>query len=72
MPCKMGTKKRSGFQETDAKSCESNKIPKTKHACIVEAHESTRKRMDSSEKSRASHRRERVQFSYSLQFGSQI
>ena len=29
------------------KSRESNKIPKTKHACIVEAHESTRQRLES-------------------------
>ena len=28
----------SSLQETEAKSCESNKIPKTKRACIVEAH----------------------------------
>ena len=34
MPCKRGTKKRSSFQETEAKNCESNKIPKTNHACI--------------------------------------
>ena len=33
MPCKKGTKKRSSFQETEAKSCESNMIPKTK-ACM--------------------------------------
>ena len=42
-----GTLKRSSFQETEAKS--SNKIPKTKHACIVEAHESTRQRLESSQ-----------------------
>ena len=48
MPCKKGPKKRSSFQITEAKSCESNKIPKTKHACIVEAHESTRKRLEPS------------------------
>ena len=49
-PClaKKGTRKRSGFQETEAKSCESNKIPKTKHARIVDAHESTRQRLESS------------------------
>ena len=35
-------KKHSWLQETEAKSCESNKIPKTKLACIVQAHESTR------------------------------
>ena len=38
MPCKKGTKKRSSFQDTEAKSCESNK----------EAHESTRQRLESS------------------------
>ena len=48
MHCKRGAKKRSGFQETEAKSCESNKIPKTMHACIVEVHESTRQRLESS------------------------
>ena len=47
MLCNCRTKKRSGFQETEAKSCESNKIPKTKHACIVEVHESTRQRLES-------------------------
>ena len=46
MPCKKGTKKHSGLQ-TEAKSCES-KIPKTKHACIVEAHESTSQSLESS------------------------
>ena len=49
MPCKKGTKKRCSPQETEARSCESNKIrPKTKHARIVEAHESTRQRLESS------------------------
>ena len=48
MLCKKGTKKRSSFQELGVKSRESNKIPKTKHACIVEAHESTRQRVESS------------------------
>ena len=28
MPCKKGTKKSFRFQETEAKSCQSNKIPK--------------------------------------------
>ena len=37
----------SSLQETEAKS-ESNKIPKTKRACVVEAHESTRQRLESS------------------------
>ena len=48
MLCQKGTKKLSSFQETEAKSCESNKIPKTKHACIVGDHESTRERSESS------------------------
>ena len=48
MLCKKGTKKLSSFQETEAKSCESNRIPKTRHACIVEAHESPRQRLESS------------------------
>ena len=48
MPSKKGTKKRSSFQETEAKSCESNKISKTTHACTVDAHESTTQRLESS------------------------
>ena len=40
-------KKHSRLQETEATSDESNKIPKTKHACIVESHESTRQRLES-------------------------
>ena len=48
MPCKKGTKKHFPFQEAEAKSCESSKIPKTKHACIVEPHESTRQSLESS------------------------
>ena len=46
MPCKRGTKKHFPFQENEAKSCESNKIPKTKHACIVDEHESTREQFE--------------------------
>ena len=48
MLCRKGTKKHSGLQETEAKSDESNKIPKTKHACIVEVHETKRQRLESS------------------------
>ena len=48
MHCKKITKKHSEFQETEAKSGEFNKIPKTMHTCIVETHESTRKRLESS------------------------
>ena len=52
---KKGRKKRSGFQETEAKSCESNNIPKTKHASIVEAHGSTRQRLESPPKDHEDH-----------------
>ena len=46
--CKMGAKKRSKkSRETDDETKESNKIQKTKHACIVAAHESTSKRLES-------------------------
>ena len=45
MPCKKGRKKQCSPQE--ARSCASNKIHQTKHACIVEAHESTRQRLES-------------------------
>ena len=41
MSCKKGTNKPFGFQENEAKNCESNKIPKAKHTCIVEVHETT-------------------------------
>ena len=46
-PCKMGTRKRlRELQETAATGItESN--GKTKYACIVEAHESTKKRLES-------------------------
>ena len=46
--CKLRTTKRPNkLQETDSETQGSNKIQKTKHACIVEAHESTRKRLES-------------------------
>ena len=48
MPCTKGTKKHLELTETAARSDDSNKIQKTKHACIVEVHESTRKRLESS------------------------
>ena len=48
MSCKKGTKKLSSFQETGAKSCESNKVPKTKKGCRVESHEPTRQRVEPS------------------------
>ena len=41
MLCKMGAKKHLKLRETASESDESNKIQKRKHACIVEAHEST-------------------------------
>ena len=42
MPCKRGTKKHLGLQETEARSDEFNKLPKSTRACVVEAHESMR------------------------------
>ena len=52
MPCKKGTKfflkKSSPPQETQRQGCKPDTIPKTKYACIVEAHESTRQRLESS------------------------
>ena len=42
----LGTKKKSRVTDDETKG--SNKILKTKQACIVEAHESTRKRLESS------------------------
>ena len=48
MPFEMRTKKRSNKSRvTDDETKSSNKIQKTKHACIVEAHESTRKDLES-------------------------
>ena len=55
MPCNKGTTMRSSFQETESMNCESNKIPKTQHACTVEAHESTRQRLESLPKDREDH-----------------
>ena len=47
MPCKMDTRKRARKpQETAASEC-TDSHKKTMYACIVEAHESTRKRLES-------------------------
>ena len=47
LPCKMDTRKRARKpQETVASEC-TDSHKKTMYACIVEAHESTRKRLDS-------------------------
>ena len=52
MPCKKGTKtKKSSLrppQETVRRGRKPYSIPKTKHACIVQAHESTTQRLESS------------------------
>ena len=72
------TKTRSKkVRETDSETKESNKIQKTKYACIVEAHETTRKRLESTvprnnQKSWGSHIGKRVLFNDSLQFGAHI
>ena len=47
MPCKLKTMKRPNKQrEIDSATNGPNKIQKRQHACIVEAHESTRKRLE--------------------------
>ena len=70
MLCKLRTTKRPNrLLGTDSGTKEPNKIQKTKHACIVEAHESARKRLGSTPRS---HRGERVQFAKSLRFGAQL
>ena len=48
MPCMRGTKSQASSSETGGKNDESDKISKTKCACIVEADESTRQRLESS------------------------
>ena len=48
MPCKLRTKKRPNkLRETYIETKWCNNIQKTQHACIVDAHESTRKRLES-------------------------
>ena len=75
MPSKKKTKNRTGFQETEAKSCESNKIPKkTRHACIRGGswvHE-TMFGIISTERSWWSHLRQRIQLGDTVQSGAQV
>ena len=48
MPCKLRTKQRPNkSRETDDETKSCNTIQQTKHACIVEAHQSTRKLLES-------------------------
>ena len=47
IPCKMGTRKRFKEQRENVASADTHPHEKTKYACIVEAHESTRKRLES-------------------------
>ena len=46
MPCKKGTKKHS-VRKTKRRVMNPTRFHKTKHACVVEAHESTRTRLES-------------------------
>ena len=46
MPCIKKNPRHSRFQETGARLGAPYKVPKTKHACAVESHESTRQRME--------------------------
>ena len=48
VPCKKRTQSSSDSQETGARLDASNEVPKTKYACIVEAHESMRQRVEPS------------------------
>ena len=51
LPRELRTKKRPDvLRATDSETKESSNIQKTKHACIEEAHESTRKRLESTRK----------------------
>ena len=47
VPCKMVTRKRARKQQETVASENINTHKKTKYACIVEAHESTRNRLES-------------------------
>ena len=48
MPCTQRTTKRPNkLLEAERETTGSSKIQNTKHACIVEAHESARKRLES-------------------------
>ena len=48
VPCELKAKQHPDkLLETDSVTRRSNKIQETKHACIAEAHESTRKRLES-------------------------
>ena len=47
MPCKMGTRKRARTPQETVASESTDSRKKTKYACIVEAHESARKRVES-------------------------
>ena len=48
MPCKKGAISQASSSETGAKNDESGKGSKTQYDCIVEAHEFTRQRLESS------------------------
>ena len=72
MPCETGSKKRSKkSRETDDETKASNNIQKTKHACTVEAHESSRKRLEFQKIMKITSRKT-VNFNKSLQFGAQV
>ena len=61
MPCKLETKQRlKKLRATVSESVESKNIQKTKHACIVETHETTRMRWEPTlSKDHDDHRAER-------------
>ena len=61
-------------RETERRGRKPYSIPKTKHACIVEAHESLRQRLEPSlpKNSRRPHCKQRIYFDDPLQFASQV
>ena len=76
MPRKLRTTKRPNkLLETDSEATGSNKMQKTKHACIVEAHESRRKRLEPTpSRNHEDHiaRKKGFQFDKSPQSGAQV
>ena len=71
MPCKMVKRERGRKLLETVTSESTNAHKKFKYTCIVEAHESTRKRMESTHP-RKHEDRTRVQFNKSPQFGAEM
>ena len=65
----MGAEKRLKLRLTASESDESTNIQKIKHACVVEAHESTRKRLDPTPMKITSQVKDTIRNQESLHFG---